>query len=111
MSAVELTNSEREAFAALLKALVTADDRVSPEEEMRLSHLIQVVGAQAFALAPDLVVTDAAGIAAAAAAVDRPAARAEILRLLTAAAEVDGVAAPEASLLDQLRHAWAVSAP
>lgn len=110
MGAVQLTDEERAAFAALLKAVVTADDQVSVRESERLSHLVRLVGTGVFATAPHVDASDVAGVGRWAAHISRPEARADVFRHLSDAAAVDGIDPAEASFLARLADAWGMDA-
>ena len=103
---IPLSDDELAAFAALLKALITADARVSFQEEDRLAHLIAHVGMVTFGEAPDLDAEDDAAVLAWAARITRPEARAEVHRVLTSAAEVDGLVPEESRFLAVVAEAW-----
>ncbi len=108
MAALELTDEERAAFAALVKAVVTADNKVSVRESERLSHLVRLVGTETFATAPHLDAADADGVRRWAAHISRPEARADAYRRLSAAAAVDGLDPAEASFLAVVADAWGI---
>ncbi len=110
MHMIPLTDDEKVVLAALMKALVTADDEVSPQEEARLSRVIRFLGPQTFGLAEDLVATDEVAVRRCASRVARPEAQQAMHAALTDAALVDGMHPTERAFLAIVADAWGILA-
>lgn len=105
----ELTDDERLALSGLLRFIIAADGRFSPEEAATLGRRsAELGGAEVYRLLADAqrVFADEDSVRIAAKAVTRENVRAFMYQLLAELAHADGMSAEESSLLGWLRVTW-----
>jgi uncharacterized tellurite resistance protein B-like protein len=105
----DLTDEEKLAFGALLRAMVSLDGTYSGEEKAMFKVLADDLGDEAFWAMLERAskeVKDAGQLLALADEVTRPQARELLFYGVNATAQAGGVAEPEGQLLDELRAKW-----